>query len=142
MRIDWRRGETWICILVVIHLVWGFARVPGRVWDRRMEDIVIYGKLGAPAYFLDHGKADPPLRGADEVKWLLQHTPTNAVVLWRGQTKGAFELASGLLAPRLLVRADKVPAGSKRYLDRPIGTGPEGTAVLVGRVKDVVVEFR
>ena len=142
MRIDWRRGGTWVCLLVVLHLVWGFARVPGRVWGHRLADIEAYRKYGAPAYFLDRGQARPPLRGADAVEWLLEHTPADAVVLWRGQTKGAFELASGLLTPRLLVHADAVAAGRKRYLGRPVGTGADGTAVLVGRGEDVVVEFR
>lgn len=141
MKTVWRRTSTWLLILVVAHVAWGITRIPGRVWQRRLADIASYRDRGAADYFLGPD-AETRLRGAAEVQWLLRHTPPTSAVLYRGETKGAFELASGLLAPRFLVHADRVPPGAREHLGRPLATGDAGTAVLVGRGDSLALEFR
>lgn len=136
----WRSVSTWLGLLVLVHVVWGIVRVPGKVWQRRLDDVDAY-RRGPVNWFLGPG-AETRLGGADAVQWLLDNTPPACVVPWRGEAKGAFELASGLLAPRWLVHADAVPRGAREYLGRALAAGSEGVVVLVGRGEDVTLEAR
>ena len=52
-----------------------------------------------------------------------------------------------LIAPRLLVQEDLVPAGASRYLDRPIArgslaAGATGTYVILGLGESLELELR
>lgn len=119
--------------LVAAHLALGLARVPTKVWAKRLGEIAEYRARGPVRYHLDNAHH----QGAGAVEWLLDHTPEDAVVLWRGQWKGAFEFASALLAPRLLVhesfapRADEPAPGLPAPARGPLPDGRTGTFVLV-----------
>ena len=130
-----------LAVLIAVHLVWGAARIPGKVYGKRLQHVADYEREGAPGYLMDR-RFDSHHGGADAVRWLLENTARDAVVLWEGEYKGAFELASGLLAPRLLVRADRVPTDSDSFLGRPLARSRSGVAVLVGRGDDVELRFR
>jgi hypothetical protein len=131
-------GCVWI--FVAVHLVWGIGRVPGRVWGQRLDDITDYRGDGVVRYFF--GSESERRGSVDAVTWLLQHSPPESAVLWRGESKRMFELASGLLAPRWLVDANHVPANVREFLGRPIAAGDAGVAVLVGNGESVALEFR
>lgn len=141
MRLVPRGAPAWLGLVLLVHLAWGISRVPGKVWQRRLEEIDVHRQHGAAEYFLGAG-SESRLTGAAAVQWLLARTPPTTVVLWRGETKGAFELASGLLAPRWLVHVDRVPATTREYGGRPLATGEDGTVILVGCGDSVVLEFR
>jgi len=142
-----RLRPTWTTLLLALlaaHVLLGAARLPGKVWARRLGDIAAYRDLGAARYFLDDGH----LHGAGAIEWLLANTPPDAVVLWRGDSKGALEFAPALLAPRLVVRDDACPPHASRHLDRPLarlgGNGRQQGPVLalVGRGDDLALEAR
>jgi hypothetical protein len=139
----WRPGGAagWLGLLVAVHVAWGVLRVPGRVWGERLDDIADYRETGAVRYFLGR-EGENGDRSAAALEWLLRHSPPASVVLWRGESRGEFERASGLLAPRWLVPVTHVPANAREFLGRPIAAGAEGIAVLVGKVESVALEFR
>ena len=124
------------------HVVWCAARIPGRVVARRLEDVASYRSLGAPHFFLDGQQG-----GAEVVQWILEHVPTDAVVLWRGEVQGSLEFVPGMLAPRLIVAEGACPAPARRYLGRPLAVrraldGTEHVIVVTGLGKSLRLEAR
>ena len=99
-----RRAQVgrWLTWLVVAHLLWGLVRLPGKVIDRRAEEVVLYHKARPEQWFL-RGDA---LQGADVITWLREHTPPACVIAWEGERLGVMEFAVGLLSPRFFVRAE------------------------------------
>lgn len=150
--------------LVAAHVLWGLARVPGKVVQRRLADVAAYRERGAPTFLLE----DAHLRGAPAIEWVRAHVPADAVVLWAGDGMKALEFAPALLAPRLLVAIDRCPPGTVTWLGRQVartersalpggggaGTGDggaenggsggvgEGAVVLVGVGDDIRLEVR
>jgi hypothetical protein len=117
-------------VLVAAHLVLVAARLPGRVWARRVDDVAAYRERGAPHFLLEGAKRD----GAADLAWLLRAAPPDSVVLWRWPADGALEFVAALLAPRLLVDERAVPPDATAHAGRPLaqGTLPDGThGVLV-----------
>lgn len=114
--------------LLAGQVAWGALRVPGRVYDRRLQDIAAHRSRGAVGWFLEQSH----MGGAEAVRWILQHVPPDGVVLWRGQTKGALEFVPYLIAPRLLV-AEGAAAAGWTYAGRPLATRPgeDGTPAVV-----------
>lgn len=99
-----RRAQVgrWLTWLVMAHLLWGLVRLPGKVIDRRAEEVVLYHKARPEQWFL-RGDA---LQGADVITWLREHTPPACVIAWEGERLGVMEFAVGLLSPRFFVRAE------------------------------------
>ena len=128
--------------LVVVHLVWGLVRLPTRVFARRIDDVVTFRERGAPGWFLD----TPHLRGADAIRWVLQNTAPESVVLWDGEPMGALEFAPTLLAPRLVVAVALCPPANEEHAGLPIARATigerRGAVVLVASKHDVRVEVR
>lgn len=125
------------------HVVWCAARVPGRVVARRLEDIESYRSHGAPRFFLDGRQQG----GAEVVHWILQHVPSDAVVLWRGEMQGSLEFVPGMLLPRLIVAEGACPAPARSYLGRPLAVrrdpdGAEHVIVVAGLGKSLRLETR
>jgi hypothetical protein len=129
--------------VLVAHLIWCAARVPSRVFARRLQDVEDYRVRGAARFFLDgrqHG-------GAEVVRWIQEHVPADAVVLWRGEMQGALEFVPALLAPRLLVAESACPVSSRSYMGRPLGVrretdGSEAVIVVNGLGDDLRLETR
>lgn len=130
-----------LAALVLVHVGWGLARVPGKVVMRRVDDIAAYRERGGAAYFL--GK---DLRGAAAIEWVLANTPPDAAVLWDGDPMGSLEFAPTLLAPRLLVHAALCPTGAVSAAGLSIARATlgdrTGVVVLVASPKDLRVEVR
>lgn len=128
--------------VLVAHLGLGLARVPGKVWQRRAEQIEAFRREGAAHYlFRTSG-----LEGAEVVTWLQERVPPDAVVLWRGEGP-ALEFVPALIAPRLLVAADRVPAGADRYAGLPLARarlddGRSGVVVVEGRGLHLSLDVR
>lgn len=137
-------GKTLLLALLGAHVVLGMLRLPGKVWARRLDEIATYQQKGPAGFFLDTAHQ----HGAEVVEWLLANTPPDAVVLWRGESKGALEFVPSLIAPRLLVREQSASHGSARYLDRPLArlataNGELGPVlVVVGRGNTIAMEAR
>lgn len=128
--------------LVLIHIVWGAARVPGRVVGRRLDDVRAYREGGATRYLL----RSSGMRGEDAIEWVLENTPPDSVVLWRGSKLGPLEFAPALLAPRLVVHATRGRGRPQRYLGAPLARatldGREGIVTLVGDRDSIGLEVR
>ncbi len=119
----------WLAALVGAHLLWGLVRLPGKVINRRAEEVVVYQKAGAERWFF---RGDE-LQGADTIAWLRENTPTSCVIAWEGERLGAMEFAAALLSPRFFVRARDAARVSE-------ATGaPIATAELEGRRGRVTV---
>lgn len=135
-----------LAALVVVHIVWGLARVPGKVLARRVDDVATYRANGGPAFFL----SDKGLRGAAAIEWVLANTPAECVVLWEGDPMGSLEFAPVLLAPRLVVHAKVCPPTQERYAGLPVAraafraeTGARaGAIVIVAAKTDLHIEVR
>lgn len=93
----------WLPWLIGAHLTWGLARLPGKVFSRRVDEVVRYQKLGPEGWFF----RDDAMQGQEVITWLREHTPEACVVAWEGERLGAMEFAVGLLAPRFFVRANE-----------------------------------
>lgn len=128
--------------LVLIHIAWGAARVPGRVVGRRLEDVRAYRGEGAARYLL----RSSGMRGEDAIEWVLENTPPNSAVLWRGSKLGPLEFAPTLLAPRLVVHVSRGRGRPERYAGAPLARatldGREGIVTLVGDGDSIEVEVR
>jgi hypothetical protein len=114
---------------LAVHLAFALGRIPGKVFAKRAGEIERYRAEGAASLLGNAG-----FGGVETIDWLRAHVPADAVLLWRGVSKGPIELVPGLLGPRLLVVESAVAAGAEVYGDRPLaqGTLPDGrTGVLV-----------
>ncbi len=131
----------WIALFV--NLAYVAARVPHSVVVKRATEIGQYRSVGGPRFHLDNKFRS----GARWVEWILAHVPEDAVVLFRGEQRGALEFVPALVFPRLLVAAAGVPAGQDSFAGRSIARGQidglgEGQLVLVGAVDHVGLELR
>lgn len=130
------------------HLLIATARVPLDVFAKRWRRIDDYRRQGPVRFYLDTKEHD----GAAAVDWILQHAPTDSVVLYRGASSGAIEFVPPLIYPRLLYAESWVAGDGSIPLQRPQARGPiDGqlaTAVLVcepeqrGRVQQLRIEAR
>lgn len=138
--LDGLRANRILIGLVVVHVVWGAARIPSRVFERRLRHIAAHEARGDVRYHLDNEHR----QGAAAVERLRATSPPDSVVLWRGKWRGSFEFAVALLAPRLLVHTDRVPIGASEFLGRPLARldAGAGVAVLVGDGDDLRLELR
>lgn len=124
--------------LLGAHVLWCAARVPGRVIARRADDVASHRQLGRARFLLTR----PGVAGADAVEWLLANVPDDAVVLWRGDSKGALEFAPALLRPRLLVAEAACAPEAREHRGRRLATrrdaaGTERVLVLEGLGADL-----
>lgn len=137
-----RRLLLWMTWLVVAHLVWGVARLPGKVILRRFEEVAAYRKDGPEKWFF----ARSEYSGADVIAWVRANTPEHSVLFWEGSRLGALEFAGALLAPRLLLPGSACSAEDKDYRGVPIATvernGRRGRVFLVGTKKSLALEVR
>ena len=128
--------------LVVVHVVWGLARVPGKVIARRIDDVAAYRSRGDAAFLLGNAR----LKGADAIEWVAANTALDAVVLWEGEPRGALEFPPALLAPRLLVEVRACPPGAVQYAGRTVARGTAndrtGAVVLIAADDGLRVEVR
>ena len=85
-------GAPALFALVLIHVTWGATRLPGRVVGRRLDDVRAYREEGAARYLLQSSG----MRGEDAIEWVLENTPPDSVVLWRGSKLGPLEFAPTL----------------------------------------------
>ena len=98
---DGRR--RWLVWMVAAHLTWGLARLPGKVVDRRVEEVVLYHKVGPESWFFRGDK----MQGGEVITWIRKNTPTACVISWEGERLGAMEFAAALLSPRFFVRTEE-----------------------------------
>lgn len=105
-----------VAAALLVHVAIGVVRVPGVVWGRRLANIDEYRSRGAVGFVFDAQN----LRGAAVVQWILDNVPNDAVVLWRGNSKGALEFVPGLIAPRLLVQESACPPAARDCRGRPL----------------------
>ncbi|HEB53233.1 MAG TPA: hypothetical protein ENI87_08270 [bacterium] len=122
------KAATALAVLLGGHLLLGIARLPGRVWQRRVAEVRAYREAGAARFLLERAKLD----GADEIEWLLANVPADHVVLWRWPADGALEFVAALLAPRLVVDERAVPDDATTFAGRPIATSANGRIVVQG----------
>lgn len=137
------RWSSLLIALLGIHIIWGAARIPGKVYGKRFERIRHYLEVGGPAYHLDNDYR----QGAAEVRLLLAETDENCILLWRGEWRGSLEFVPALIAPRLLVAENTCPADATDLFGRPLGQGQladgrNGIFVLVGGENRLNLELR
>jgi hypothetical protein len=139
-----------VCLLLLaLHLALGMLRIPGKLYGRRAEEIARYRSEGAAGYLLGNAR----LHGAPVIDWLRANVPADAVVLWRGDAKGPFEILAGLIAPRLLVAEGMVAADATSWCPpgepggRPLARGPladgsSGIVVVEARADGLALQVR
>lgn len=110
------------------HLLFGLLRLPHAAYHKRMAQIASRRGLGDLAYHLRFSS-----QSVAALAWLRDHTPTDAVVLFRGPWQGALEFAAPLLQPRLLYAEAAMPTGIQTMFGRPLARGslPEGEGLMV-----------
>lgn len=132
-----------LAALLLAHLAIGVFRVPGVVFARRWQDVADFRARGATGWFL----AEPERRGADVVRWIVANVTEDGVVLCTGDSEGALEFVPGMIAPRLLVRAERCAADARSFRGRPLATrrGADGephVVVLHSRRDELRLEER
>jgi hypothetical protein len=134
-----------LILLLAAHVVWGAARLPGKVWGRRLDDIARYRDpaIGAAGWFLD----TQYYQGAAAIRFALANVRSDEAVLFDGPGMGALEFAPALLAPRLVVAAAACAAGATEYAGHRLGRatlpdGRTGVLVLLGRGNDIGLDVR
>jgi hypothetical protein len=139
MRVSW--GAV-LVTLACLHAAIGLARVPHDVVSERLAEVRSWREEGEARFLFRTAF----LRGVTAIE-RLHSTPSDSVVLFRGDAKGALEFAPALLWPRLLVHEDRVPPEARTYSGRPIARLPTpggrfAQAVLVGDGKSLRLETR
>ena len=64
------KGVKLLVGLLGAHVALGVARVPGKVYGRRLDEVAAYREQGAAAFLCGRAR----LGGADALTWLLEHT--------------------------------------------------------------------
>ena len=64
------KSSIFLLVLLGAHLAPGIGRIPGRVMQRRLNEIHQYEQMGAARFLLEDAK----LQGADELQWVLENT--------------------------------------------------------------------
>lgn len=124
----------WLLVLIAVHIAWGAARLPTKVWGKRLEEIEQFRSGGAAQFFLENKHRS----GAAIVQRIVDETTEDCIVLWRGDWKGAMEFVPPLIAPRLLVAESAWRAPSGRWSGARVARlrrsvdGPEDQVVLEG----------
>lgn len=129
--VDWLRGwrarlEAWLgvggplLLALVAHLLFCGLRVPFVPIGKRASDIAAVRRDGEVAWHFR--LTDPQTR--ELAVWLSTAMPADAVLPWRGEGRGAMQLLSALLYPRLLVFEQALPPGATHYHGRPVFTTP------------------
>jgi len=116
-------------VALAAHTVLVLARVPQTVFARRLGQVAAWRAEGPARYLFRTSGGE----GVEAIEELLRTSPTDAIVLWRGDGHGAVEFAPSLLWPRLLAAEGSVAADAHRYLDRPVALwqgGPRQTVLL------------
>ena len=62
-------------------------------------------------------------RAAQSVRWLLDNTAPDSVILIRGHWQGSLEIANALLYPRLLYSESSAPASASHIHGQRIASG-------------------
>lgn len=121
--------HTLLWAALIAHIALVLVRVPAKVFGERINKVASWRSEG-PARFLFRTSG---LQGVEAVEELLRDTPPDAVICWRGDSKGAVEFAPGLLWPRLLVAEASVGTSATSFLGRPVARwqGSQRQAVLV-----------
>ena len=132
-----------LAFLLVAHVGWGLARVPTKVWAKRLDEIEQFESEGPSGFFLDNEHR----RGGPALQRLCDTNPQDRIVLWRGEWKGAMEFVPAVVAPRLVVHESAWPSDPARWRDyEPAritdSSGVERTAVIIGATDHVRVEVR
>ena len=122
------KAGTILVGLLLAHVALGVGRLPGKVWQRRLDEVDSYREQGAPHFLLSRAQ----LGGADEIAWLCENLPEQCVVLWRWPADGALEFVAAQIAPRLLVDERLVPDDATTFAGLPIATGKNGRIVAQG----------
>ena len=113
----WRnRASAVLGCVVIAHVVFGLCRIPHAVVAQRLEDVAGYRRDGDAAWLFRTAK----LEGADAIAAVRARTAPDAVVVFRGDRKGAMEWAPALLWPRLCCAENRLPAGATTFAGRPI----------------------
>ena len=69
------KGVKLLVGLLGAHVALGVARVPGKVYGRRLDEVAAYREQGAAAFLCGRAR----LGGADALTWLLEHTDEQSV---------------------------------------------------------------
>ena len=129
-------------LLLTLHVLWGLLRIPGVVIGRRCDAIGEFERRGAARFFLD----TPHQQGAAVVEWIRRNVPDDAVVLYRGDSKGSIEFVAGMIAPRLLVAESHVPTDATTWAGRAFATreldGGSRIVVVAALGNDLRLEAR
>ncbi|MCA8955625.1 MAG: hypothetical protein KDC87_06100 [Planctomycetes bacterium] len=136
-------GVRLVVLAVLAHLLFGLQRVPAKALPKRLAQIRDYRTRGDIGFHV--GRLSP--ESVPAVELLRARTPPDSVVLFDGQWRGAMELASALLHPRLFLRRDAVGKHERTAHGRPLaratlpGLGT-GTLVLVGDADRLRLELQ
>ncbi len=122
-----RRLRALLLALVAAHLVLLVVRIPHAAFGKRLRSIREWRERGQVHYHLGRWP-----ESAAAIDWLLEHTPPNCVVPWRGDWKGALEFAPALLWPRILYVAKSLGSSQLSVHGRPIATRGGRCVVLNG----------
>ncbi len=124
-----RIGGAVLLAVLALHVLLGLARLPNKVWGRRLDQVDAYRKQGAAEFLLEGAR----LEGAHVITWIRDHVPADQAVLWRWPADGALEFVAGLIAPRLLVDERAVEAGAELHAGRRLTRGviPSGGRGLI-----------
>jgi len=129
----WRgKGLIVLAGAVVVHVVFGMARIPHAVIAQRFADVEGYRSEGDAAWLFRTAK----LMGADAITAVRARTGPDAVIPIRGDLE-PLEWVPPLLWPRLCCAVERLPAGARTFAGRPIAD-----LVLVGEGMTLRVESR
>lgn len=125
----------WLRLLglaLVVHLLFCVQRVETNAVPKRLEHVELIHDKGMIHFHLRRLSPE----SIPVLEFIEEHTPADAMVLFRGEARGLLELAAALLSPRLLYQDISAPAGAKTIHGRPVAhvTHPKlgtGTLVLV-----------
>ncbi|MFQ5504799.1 MAG: hypothetical protein ACE5F1_08395 [Planctomycetota bacterium] len=137
------RVQQALLLAFVVHLGIGVLRIPGKAYVKRLRQIQEYRQKGQVRYFMERFGSDT----VDTMNWILENTPEDSVLLFRGSWRIAMEFVPALIHPRLLYAEDAVSPGASEVHGRPIARGlhpgvGRGQLVLVGRRNSLELETR
>jgi hypothetical protein len=132
--------------MFLAHLVFGSIRLVRGAYAKRWHEVAEWQARGEIGYQFRHSD-DETIR---LVTWLCDSVPMDEVVLYSGEERGSIQLLAALLAPRVLVRADAVPADAERAAGGRIFRGRppwrsvagKGVTIVVGEIYSCRLTYR
>ena len=125
-----------VIVLLVAHLAYGVARLVQSGYVERVREVGEWRDTDPVGWHFRN--AEPETQRI--ARWVVDNLPADQALLYEGEVRGGLQLLAGLIAPRVLLRADLIEARAESttaiFDSAPLWFAPAPRGVvIVGEVE-------